>query len=132
MLSLALGVWLKYQLRIPDFRHRFHEWCLSAPAIGRYLTAVDTVRTCRTLAVLMTNGTGLTDSLALASDTVSNEAFASRLRAVNDEVKAGRRLSEACDRHHCFPSQAIQMIKVGEETGELSQMLDKVVSRRPI
>jgi general secretion pathway protein F len=125
-LLVAAAGWLQYRRRTPEFRQRLHAWCLSAPIIGRCLTSADTVRACRTLAVLLVNGAGLADGLALASDTVSNMAFSARLRAVNDDVKTGRRFADACERQACFPTQAVQMIRVGEETGELGAMLDKV------
>jgi len=128
LLGLVAGAAAYEWLKSPQHRYRLHAWALSAPIIGPYITMLESVRACRTLGLLLANGAVLTDALGHAREAVFNLAFAQGLQRANDEVKTGRRLSDALSKAAIMPEQAIQLVRVGEESGELSAMLEKLAA----
>ena len=81
---------------------------------------------CRTLGTLVTNGVPLLDGVKLVRDTARNMIIAGALDTVAKDLEHGRGLSQPMADAKCFPQLAIQLIKVGEETGALAQMLLKL------
>jgi general secretion pathway protein F len=80
----------------------------------------------RTLGTLLANGVPLLNALGLARNGVANRVLANALDAAAAEVKSGDGLGYALGRQKVFPRLAVQMVQVGEESGELDSMLLKV------
>jgi type IV pilus assembly protein PilC len=104
--------WDKLKLRIPIFGVLFHKAALS--------------RFSRTLSVLSKSGVPILQSLDIVAETVNNEVIAVAVRDVQAAVKEGESLATPLARHSVFPPMVVQMIAVGEETGALDTMLEKI------
>ena len=127
LLLLVLGAWwLNGRLADPAFRLRLDARLLNMRRVGTLLARMDTARLARTLGTLVGNGVPLLTALNLAGNVLSNRVLAAALEAASAEVKSGSGLGYALGRQKVFPRLAVQMIHVGEESGELDTLLAKV------
>jgi general secretion pathway protein F len=89
---------------------------------------LETARFCRTLGTLLKSGVPLLQALYNSKDVISNSVIASAIDAVSKGAKEGRGIADPLVAARVFPPLALSMIKVGEETGQLDDMLLKVAS----
>lgn len=105
----------------------FDDIMLKFPAIAPIVRNVNSAYTLRNLSALVGAGVSLPRALVITSDTVSNCNYAAALLNIEARVKKGERFSEAIkDFSRLYPATMIQMIAVGEETGETSNILIKL------
>jgi len=127
LLLVVLGAWwLNGRLADPAFRLRLDARVLNMRRVGALVARLDTARLARTLGTLVGNGVPLLTALNLAGNVLSNRVLAAALDAASNEVKSGSGLGYALGRQKVFPRLAVQMIQVGEESGELDTLLAKV------
>jgi general secretion pathway protein F len=84
---------------------------------------VEAARFCRTLGTLLQNGVPLLKSVAIVKDTIGNIVIADGMDQVIKHLRSGQRLADPLAEHAQFPQFALQMIRVGEESGQLETML---------
>ena len=99
---------------------------LRLPLAGDLLTKIEVARFTRTLGTLLNNGIPLLPALGVVKDTVGNSVIAFGLEAARDQLQAGQGLSKPLMAHGIFPPLAVHMIGVGEETGQLHEMLIRI------
>ncbi|HET8554029.1 MAG TPA: type II secretion system inner membrane protein GspF [Rhodanobacteraceae bacterium] len=114
------------RLRDPDARRAFHARLLGVRVIGPLLLKMETARIARTLGTLLKNGVPLLAALSIARQVTSNSALDQALAEAGEAVKGGAGLGTALSATKRFPRLALQMIEVGEEAGELDELLLKV------
>ncbi len=102
----------RLRLKIPLVGEIFHQFALS--------------EFCRSLATLVAGGIPLVSGLETATAAVSNAFIGESIRPSIDQVRQGQSFHDALDRSGVFPKLAIDMIKVGEATGSLDEMLTSV------
>ena len=124
--GLLLAAAVKARLERPEVRARWDARVLRWPLVGGLVARVETARLARTLATLLGNGLPLLQALDLAREVVGNQAIAAALAQVSEEMRRGRGLTEPLAEADVLPPLALQMIRVGEESGELETMLFKV------
>jgi type II secretion system protein F len=117
---------IRRYLRSPAGRLRFDEKKLSFPVTRDLVKKVEVARFARTLGTLTKSGVPILQALRLVKDVMNNRVIVEAMDAVYNRVKEGDRLSKPLSDSGIFPSLAIQMITVGEETGRLDAMLLKV------
>jgi len=110
-------------IRTPGGRYRFHGMMLKAPVIRNVVTYSSTERFCRVLGALLDAGTPLADALPTAIDCSNNLVYKDRLSSAMEGVLAGQGFADPLASTELFPATVIQMVRVGERTGELSQQL---------
>ncbi len=125
---LGLVSLVNRQLARPEVKYRWDRRVLGLPLIGDLVAKVETARLTRTLSTLIHNGVTLLAALALVKDVLSNKIIAEAVSAAAEELKRGRGLAETLMEQAVLPKLAIQMIKVGEESGKLEPMLEKVAN----
>ena len=119
-LVLALSFWgrtVSGRLWIDRFKLRI-------PIVGTVISEYAQNRFTRTLGTLQAGGIPLVTSLELSARAVGNAVFERRLLEVADRVREGESLWEQLDKTGLFSDISIQMVKVGESTGALDEMLD--------
>ena len=121
---LVLG-FRRYSRR-PSGRLKLDQRKLTLPLVGDLVRKVEVARFARTLGTLMRSGVPILQALQLVRAIMSNQIIAQGLDRIHERVKEGDRLSKPLEEAGLFPSLAIQMITVGEETGKLDEMLLKV------
>ncbi len=99
---------------------------LRVPVFGVLTRKTALARFSRTLAALTRSGVGILEALDIVAETAGNETVSIALRETQSAVKRGDTLARPLERHEVFPPMVTQMIAVGEETGALDEMLDKI------
>lgn len=126
-LLVGLGVW-QFRRMLADAEKRF-AWdtrVLGMRWVGDLVAKMETARLTRTLGTLLTNGVPLLSALSIARNVISNTVIRKDVNDAAREVKTGGGLARNLARAEHFPRLALQMISVGEETGQLDSMLMKV------
>lgn len=124
----AAGMWLlgRYYVRSAKGRRLYHRVLLRLPVIGGLVKKVAVSRISRTLATLLSNGVPLLSALEIVKSLVDNVVLAEALEEARQEISEGASLSTPLARGGIFPSTVIQMISVGEQSGNLEGMLFKI------
>ncbi|MEZ5578667.1 MAG: type II secretion system F family protein [Candidatus Competibacteraceae bacterium] len=126
ILFVLLSAIARRQLSRPESRARWDDRFLRLPLFGDLIAKVETARLSRTLGTLLGNGVSLLNALTIVRETLSNQVLAGALGEVAEHVKTGRGLADPLLEAGRFPKLAVQMIRVGEETGQLQEMLLQV------
>jgi general secretion pathway protein F len=126
VLVAILAATVQKLLERPEIRDRWDRRVLTLPLFGDLVWKLETARFCHTLSTLLENGMPLLGALGLAKEVVANRKIAGDLSAVADQLKRGRGLATPLAQEEVFPNLALQMIRVGEESGNLDPMLTKV------
>ncbi len=126
ILFVLLSAIARRQLSQPESRARWDDRFLRLPLFGDLIAKVETARLSRTLGTLLGNGVSMLNALTIVRETLSNQVLAGALGEVAEHVKTGRGLADPLLEAGRFPKLAVQMIRVGEETGQLQEMLLQV------
>ena len=106
--------------------HWLDQLKLKAPIVGNLWTMFSMAQLSRTLATLLQGGIPLVAALETARDASGNHVIAESIRAAVTQVREGRPLSDSLERTGHFPELALEMVRVGEQTGSLPDMLNHV------
>jgi MSHA biogenesis protein MshG len=107
-------------------RYRWDRAKLSFPVLGDVLHQAVLSRITRSLAISLEAGLPMIQALTLLARSAGNEFLGERVLRLRDAIERGDSLSRAASAAGIFPSLVLQMIAVGEETGELPRLLDEV------
>ena len=99
---------------------------LRLPVFGLLLRKVSVSKFSRTLGTLVSSGVPMLQALNIVKDTVGNEVIGKAIVNVHDSVREGETITDPLRAAKVFPAMVVSMIEVGEETGNLSEMLFKV------
>ena len=108
-----------------EARRRWDRRLLRLPLVGDLITKAEVARLARTLGTLLKNGVSPLAALAVTRETLRNTVIADAVGTVADSLKQGKGLAEPLSRSKVVPVLAIQLIRVGEETAKLDEMLVK-------
>jgi general secretion pathway protein F len=125
-LVLMVAGWLTLRQYIASEQGRYRWDGLKLRLMDDVIRKLETARFCRTLGTLLANGVSLLQALNNAREVIGNRVIAVAIEAVSKGAKEGRGISDPLSRANVFPPLALSMIKVGEETGTLDQMLLRV------
>ncbi len=109
-----------------DFSYRMDSMFLNMPIAGNLIRKISIARYAQTFGALFSSGIDILGCLKSAKNTVTNKALIEALDLVEEKVKAGSPLSESFNASGEFPSMVIRMIKIGEESGNLTPVLEQV------
>jgi len=128
VIPLFLFIYFAYRqyVKTPLGRNRTDWFKLKLPVIGEIIRKIETARFSRTLGTLIKSGVPILQAIKLVRDIISNTVIAQAMERIYDRVKEGERLSKPVEESKIFPSLAVQMIIVGEESGRLDEMLLRV------
>ena len=129
LVLIAALVWFAQQ-QLQDARklRTWHGWLLNLPIIGEIILKIEIARFTRTLATLLQNGVTLLKALTIVKDTMSNKVLAGGVEQVAASLKEGQSLAAPLAQFTAFPAFSIHMIRVGEETGNLQEILMQVAT----
>lgn len=99
---------------------------LNVPLFGNLIRKTVIGRFCRTLGTLMSSGVPVLQALNIVRDTSGNEVIAKAVNSIHDAVKEGENMAPPIEATGVFPPMVVSMVQVGEETGELPEMLTKI------
>jgi len=123
----AAGVWgFKKWIQSETGRANWDAFKLKVPVFGKLVHKTAMTRFSRTLAVLLRSGVPILEALEITSETVNNTVVAKAVKETQEAVKRGESIAAPLERHDIFPPMVVQMLAVGEETGQVDVMLEKV------
>jgi type IV pilus assembly protein PilC len=120
------GIVYRRYYATPAGRRTMDRFFLKMPLFGDLVQKTATARFCRTFGALSRSGVPILTSMEIVRDTAGNQVISDAIDEARTEIQTGGMISLALQQHRVFPVMAIQMISIGEETGELDQMLMKV------
>ena len=125
--AAALGAFaLKKYYGTDTGRRTIDRLVLKIPVIGRLLQKASVARVTRTLATLLTSGVSILESLTIVAKTAGNRIIEDALVTARSDISVGKSISDPLKESGVFPPMTIQMIQVGEATGALDTMLNKI------
>jgi type IV pilus assembly protein PilC len=102
-------------------------WCsINTPKIGDLVRKVNIARITRTFGTLLSSGVPILQSLTITKDITGNIFYGNALSRIHDCVRDGESMAAPMERESVFPNMVTSMVDVGEETGELSEMLNRI------
>lgn len=129
VLGLGIGGTVAYKRQSrqsAEFRLAVDRLKLRMPVFGSLFRKLAMSRFSRNLGLLLNVGVPVMQALSVVGETTGNEVITLAMRDVQSAVRDGQPMSTALRSHKIFPEMVTQMIEVGEESGQISQMLDKI------
>ncbi len=125
-IAVAVRAYRKSMQNSAAFRLRSDTVKLRIPVFGRLFTKLAIARWARNLGTLLAVGVPVIQALDIVGGTSGNALIGRAMTDVRDAVRSGSTIARPLARHPIFPSMVVQMLEVGEETGQTSEMLAKV------
>ncbi|HET7540819.1 MAG TPA: type II secretion system F family protein [Polyangiaceae bacterium] len=127
VVALVLAaVGFSYTYRRPAGKAFAHRTILQLPVIGSVLRKIAVARFTRTLGTLLQSGVPILDALEICAVTSGNVVIEAAVMYVRQSISEGKNMAEPLTETKVFPDMVVQMIAVGEQTGALDQMLNKI------
>ena len=124
VIGLVAGV--TYSYRNPKGKRFWHKLLLTLPVIGPVIRKIAVARFTRTLGTLLGSGVPILDAMDIVSKASGNVIVEEAISNTADRVREGRTMAEPLMATGVFPPMVVQMIGVGEQTGALDNMLNKI------
>ena len=115
-----------YTYRHPKTQPYWHKAMLSIPILGPVMRKIAVARFTRTLGTLLASGVPILDALDVVAKSSGNVIVERGIRFTSEKIREGRTMAEPLTETGVFPPMVVQMIAVGEQTGALDQMLNKI------
>ena len=122
----GLIIFFKILNKIPQGKWGLDWVKYNMPLFGPIISRTAIARFSRTLGTLMSSGVPVLNALTIVRETAGNEVVSSAIQKVYDAVKEGEGIAGPLDQTKIFPAMVISMVEVGEETGKLPEMMDKI------
>ena len=124
--AAALVIGFIRWLKTTSGREQFDQFVLRLPIVNTLVRKGETARFARTMATLLRHGVPIVESLRIVRETVGNTQIANSFEGIIQGVKRGEGVSGPITRSKVFPSLAMQLMEIGEETGKLDSMFDRL------
>ena len=125
---IFITTYFNFQLNNPETKKVWDGRFLKLPLVGEMILNKEVANVTRTLGTLLGNGVSILSAFIIVRDTVNNLIIAAALSDTEEQIKQGKTLFDALEQKAIFPKMAMQMIKMGEETGHLEEMLLRVAT----
>jgi len=129
LLAIVIGAGIGYAyIRTPAGKYQWHKLLLRLPVVGRINLLSELSRCCRTMSLLFKVGLPLPEILTMATHGSNNKVVVEALTGVHEDLIRGEGLSQPMAKRNVFLPLMVQMVGVGEETGNLDNTLATVAS----
>lgn len=127
IILVAVGFFAsKFFLKTPIGSKMFNWLSINTPKVGDLVRKVNIARITRTFGTLLSSGVPILQSITITKDITGNKFYEDALARIHDAVRDGESLAKPMERETVFPNMVTSMVDVGEETGELAEMLNRV------
>jgi len=126
MFAVGVGIAFKFWYGTPQGRFAIDGLLLKVPVVGNVLRKIAVARFTRTLGTLISSGVPILEGLDITARTSGNAVVEKAITQTRKAVEAGRSLVEPLKETNVFPGMVTQMIGVGEQTGAMDAMLQKI------
>ena len=124
--AIAIGMAVRAYIRTPDGRYKWDARKLKLPIVGEIVLKATLARFARSFALSSQSGVPLVQALTVVAQTVDNAFIGSRIEQMRDGIERGESISRCAAATGVFTPVVLQMINVGEETGELDNLLFEI------
>lgn len=130
MLAVLVGMmWaLRLYLQTEKGRYQWSYWKLKMPLMGNIILRATLGRFSRSFAMMLRAGVPLTSALTLVAEAVDNDYMSEKIREMRKNIERGESLLRVAVQSELFTPLVLQMLAVGEETGQIDEMLTEVAS----
>ncbi len=125
---VSIVTYFNFQLGNSETKKVWDGRWLKLPLVGAMILNKEVANVTRTLGTLLGNGVSILSAFIIVRETVDNLVVAAALQDAEEQIKQGKTLFDALEQKAIFPKMAMQMIKMGEETGHLEEMLLRVAT----
>jgi type II secretory pathway component PulF len=126
LVAILVAVLFRRFRQSEEGRIKIDTWKMSAPVIGKVVRLNLFGQFARTLSTLMVNGVPVLTALQITEDIVPNRVIKQAIAKTREEVTDGKTIAQPLARSKIFPQLMIDLIKIGEETGEVPAALKNV------
>ncbi|MCM8785450.1 MAG: type II secretion system F family protein [Candidatus Omnitrophica bacterium] len=123
---ILFGIFLYFYKNTKIGRYQIDKVKLMFPFIGKIMVKISLARFSRSLSTLLSGGVSITNALEIVAKTSGNVIIENNINKIRKGVIEGKILNEEMKKHKIFPSILVRMVRVGEETGRLEDMLNRV------
>jgi type IV pilus assembly protein PilC len=123
---VAIGTTAVVTYKKPHLKRGYHRVFLRLPVVGSILRKIAVARFTRTMGTLLSSGVPILDALEIVAKTAGNMVVEDAIMYVRAKISEGRTMTEPLTETNIFPPMVVQMIGVGEQTGALDAMLNKI------
>ncbi|MGH7295381.1 MAG: type II secretion system F family protein, partial [Polyangiaceae bacterium] len=124
--ATAIVTAVGYTYRTPKGKRFIHKMMLRFPVIGEVLRKIAVARFTRTLGTLLSSGVPILDALEIVAKTAGNVVVEEAIMFARARISEGKNMAEPLMQTNVFPPMVVQMVGVGEQTGALDAMLNKI------
>jgi type IV pilus assembly protein PilC len=124
--AIAFAVGARYFYKSPKGKRVVHRLILSLPIMGPVMKKIAVARFTRTLGTLLASGVPILDALDIVAKTAGNVIVEQGLQYARLKISEGKNMAEPLGELNVFPGMVVQMVAVGEQTGALDTMLNKI------
>ena len=126
--AAGAGAWfgLKMFANSPVGKSLIHKAAMKLPTVGHMVELVNMGRFSRTFGTLMDSGVPILQAMTISTDIINNVHYRDSLKKVHDSVRDGESVTAPIQRDPIFPVMLSSMVEVGEETGQLPEMLNQI------
>ncbi|MAG29825.1 MAG: pilus assembly protein PilC [Deltaproteobacteria bacterium] len=125
-IAAAVVFYIQARSRSAAFHYRTDAIMLSLPIFGNIIKKVAVARFTRTLGTMISSGVPILDGLDIVAKTAGNRIIEEELQKTRQAISEGRTIAEPLQGSKIFPGMMVQMVAVGEETGSMEAMLNKI------
>jgi len=125
-IAVAFYIFKEVKVRSEKFRDALDRFILKLPIVGDITDKSSVARFARVLSTTFAAGVPLVDALDSVAGATGNVVYKNAVEKIRDDVSSGTQLQFSMKSTGVFPSMAVQMVAIGEESGALDSMLDKV------
>lgn len=126
--TILIAVGLRQYFSTPEGAKNWGRWSFKLPVVGDILERATIARYCRAFALMLQSGVPIVQAIELCSRAVDNPYLAEKIRAIRTGIERGDSLTRTHNASGLFSPLVMQMISVGEESGQVDQLLAEVAS----
>jgi MSHA biogenesis protein MshG len=126
VLLIAAIIGISFYLQTPAGKYRWGRWKLRVPIIGSIINRATLGRFARSFSMMLKAGVPITTALSLVAEAVDNDYLGEKIREMRRSIERGESLLRVAQQSAMFTELVLQMVSVGEETGQMDEMLTEV------
>ena len=122
---VVLIIVFKQMIKIPAWKHKYHNFLLRLPLIGKMTRGLNTARFARTLSILASSGVPILDAMSISAQVIQNLPMRKSVEDAAVKVREGMTINRALEQSNYFPPMTVHLIASGESSGRLDEMLER-------
>lgn len=124
--SIFLGIFYRIWKRTAEGKYLNDKMILHIPIVGMIVKKVILSRFSRVFSNLIGSGVAIVEAIRIVASSVGNEVYRQRILLLRQDIKSGKKMAESLEDDPMFPELLVSMLRVGEETAQIGQVVVKI------